>query len=212
VPWWPCERGCELRRIEPQADFSRARVILLAFIYFYLLLIAGAFGNVVVSTAISLKAAPMAWLLLTIGGILAGQMIYRWKKDIILTTVVCVLIAMAGIALERRGLLTKSSVRAWPQQLCGRLPHSYSAISPRSCPSGSSLFHQLRRLLYRFLGLFFGLSGSLCLTRISHFLLGKDSQSLSDALADSFRHHCLRRYFRMAQHCVQLRNRQAARK
>src|SRR5512137_2309288 len=77
----------------------RARIILLSFIYFYLLLIAGAFGNVVVSTAIGLKAAPMAWLLLTVGGILAGQMIYRWKKDIILTTVVCVLIALAGIAL-----------------------------------------------------------------------------------------------------------------
>src|SRR5512137_564171 len=77
----------------------RARVILLSFIYFYLLLIAGAFGNVVVSTVIGLKAAPMAWLLLTIGGILAGQMIYRWKKDIILTTVVTVLIALAGIAL-----------------------------------------------------------------------------------------------------------------
>ena len=66
----------------------RARIILLAFIYFYLLLIAGAFGNVVVSTAVGLKPAPMAWLLLTIGGVLAGQMIYRWRKDIILTTVV----------------------------------------------------------------------------------------------------------------------------
>jgi len=77
----------------------RARVILLAFIYFYLLLIAGAFGNVVVSTATGLKAAPMAWLFLTIGGILAGQMIYKWRKDIILTTVVTVVIAMAGIYL-----------------------------------------------------------------------------------------------------------------
>src|SRR5512136_1304783 len=77
----------------------RARIILLTFIYFYLLLIAGAFGNVVVSTAVGLKAAPMAWLFLTIGGILAGQMIYRWKKDIILTTVVCVLIALLGIYL-----------------------------------------------------------------------------------------------------------------
>jgi carbon starvation protein len=75
----------------------RARIILLAFIYFYLLLIAGAFGNVVVSTTIGLKAAPMAWLFLTIGGVLAGQMIYRWRKDIILTTIVCVIIAMAGI-------------------------------------------------------------------------------------------------------------------
>ena len=77
----------------------RARVILLAFIYFYLLLIAGAFGNVVVSTAVGLKAAPMAWLFLTIGGILAGQMIYKWRKDIILTTVVTVVIALLGIYL-----------------------------------------------------------------------------------------------------------------
>ena len=84
--------GLSHRLISP-----RARVILLSFIYFYLLLIAGAFGNVVVSTAIGLKAAPMAWLFLTIGGVLAGQMIYRWKKDIILTTVVCVVIAMLGI-------------------------------------------------------------------------------------------------------------------
>jgi carbon starvation protein len=77
----------------------RARMILLSFVYFYLLLIAGAFGNVVVSTAIGLKASPMAWLLLTIGGILAGQMIYRWKKDIIMTTVVTVVIALLGIYL-----------------------------------------------------------------------------------------------------------------
>lgn len=77
----------------------RARIILLSFIYFYLLLIAGAFGNVVVSTAIGLKGSPMAWLFLTIGGVLAGQMIYRWKKDIILTTVVTVVIAMIGIYL-----------------------------------------------------------------------------------------------------------------
>ena len=86
--------GLSYRLISP-----RARVILLSFIYFYLLLIAGAFGNVVVSTAVNLKSAPMAWLFLTIGGVLAGQMIYRWKKDIILTTVVTVVIAMAGIYL-----------------------------------------------------------------------------------------------------------------
>jgi carbon starvation protein len=86
--------GLSHRLISP-----KARIILLSFIYFYLLLIAGAFGNVVVSTAISLKASPMAWLLLTIAGVLAGQMIYRWKKDIILTTVITVLIAMGGIWL-----------------------------------------------------------------------------------------------------------------
>ncbi|MCX8022324.1 MAG: carbon starvation protein A [Syntrophorhabdaceae bacterium] len=84
--------GLSHRLISP-----KARLILLSFIYFYLLLIAGAFGNVVVSTASTLKAAPMAWLFMTIGGILAGQMIYRWRNDIILTTVVTVLIALLGI-------------------------------------------------------------------------------------------------------------------
>src|SRR5271157_5748662 len=77
----------------------RARVILLSFIYFYLLLIVGAFGNIVVNTAANLKSAPMAWLFLTIAGVLAGQMIYRWKRDIILTTVVTVLIALLGVVV-----------------------------------------------------------------------------------------------------------------
>ncbi|MEW6376112.1 MAG: carbon starvation CstA family protein [Thermodesulfobacteriota bacterium] len=81
----------------------RARIILLCFIYFFLLLVAGAFGNIVVSAAIGQKSSPMAWLLLTIGGILAGQMIYRWKKDIILTTVVTVVIALIGIWLGTIG-------------------------------------------------------------------------------------------------------------
>ena len=77
----------------------RARIVLLSFIYFFLLLVAGAFGAIVVNAATGQKSAPMAWLLLTIGGILAGQMIYRWKKDIILTTIVCVVIALLGIYL-----------------------------------------------------------------------------------------------------------------
>ena len=77
----------------------RARIILLCFIYFFLLLIAGAFGAIVVNAAIGQKSSPMAWLFFAIGGVLAGQMIYRWKKDIILTTVVTVAISLFGIWL-----------------------------------------------------------------------------------------------------------------
>lgn len=91
--------GASLGGLSHKLISPRARILLLSFLYFYLLLIAGAFGNVVVSTAIGLKAAPMAWLFMTIGGVLAGQMIYRWKKDIILTTVVTVVIALFGIWL-----------------------------------------------------------------------------------------------------------------
>jgi len=86
--------GLSYRLISP-----RARIILLSFMYFYLLLVAGAFGNVVVSTVIGEKSSPMAWVFFTGAGILAGQMIYRWKRDILLTTVVTVLISLLGIYL-----------------------------------------------------------------------------------------------------------------
>jgi carbon starvation protein len=77
----------------------RARIILLCFIYFFLLLIAGAFGAIVVNAAIGQKSSFMAWLFFTGGGVLAGQMIYRWKKDIILTTAITVAISLFGIWL-----------------------------------------------------------------------------------------------------------------
>src|SRR3972149_6641909 len=91
--------GASLGGLSYKLISPRARIILLCFIYFFLLLVAGAFGAIVVNAATGQKSAPMAWLLLTIGGLLAGQMIYRWKKDIILTTIVCVVIALLGIYL-----------------------------------------------------------------------------------------------------------------
>jgi carbon starvation protein len=91
------KEGASMGGLSHKLISPRARIILLAFIYFYLLLIAGAFGNVVVSTAIGLKGSPMAWLFLTGAGLLAGQMIYRWRKDIILTTVATVVLALIGI-------------------------------------------------------------------------------------------------------------------
>lgn len=92
-------QGASFGALSHRLISPRARLILLSFIFFYLLLVVGAFGNVVVSSAVELKSSPMAWLFLTIGGVLAGQMIYRWKKDIILTTVVTVGIAIVGIWL-----------------------------------------------------------------------------------------------------------------
>ena len=52
------ERRRFLRRASHKLISPRARVILLSFIYFYLLLIAGAFGNVVVSTADRPEGGP----------------------------------------------------------------------------------------------------------------------------------------------------------
>jgi carbon starvation protein len=80
----------------------RARNILLSFLYFYLLLIMGAFGAVVAGLLAN-PAVPIGFLILTLAGVLAGQMTYRWKMDMLVTTVVTVLIALVGIWLGTQG-------------------------------------------------------------------------------------------------------------
>jgi len=75
----------------------RARNILLIFIYFYLLLIMGAFGNLIGKGLMVNPKVPFGIIFVTLMGILAGQMTYKWKQDIILTTVVTVVLSFVGI-------------------------------------------------------------------------------------------------------------------
>ncbi len=75
----------------------RSRNLLLLFIYFYLLLIMGAFGNLVGLSLMTNPSIPLGVILVILFGILAGQMTYKWKQDIILTTVVTVLLSFLGI-------------------------------------------------------------------------------------------------------------------
>ncbi len=77
----------------------RSRIILLTFIYFYLWLIMGAFGVQVGFNLLTQTAVPLGVLIVILAGILAGQMTYKWKQDIILTTVVTVAISFIGIWL-----------------------------------------------------------------------------------------------------------------
>ncbi len=77
----------------------RARGILLVFIYCYLWLIMGAFGKIVGYDLMSKPSVPLGVLLVILLGILAGQMTYKWKQDIILTTVITVVGAFIGIWL-----------------------------------------------------------------------------------------------------------------
>ncbi len=80
----------------------RARGILLAFLYFYLLLIMGAFGAVVAGLLAN-PVVPIGLLILTLAGVLAGQMTYRWKMDLVMTTIITVLIALIGIWIGTTG-------------------------------------------------------------------------------------------------------------
>jgi carbon starvation protein len=74
----------------------RARGLLLSFLYIYLLLIMGAFGAIV-APLLAGKTVAVGFIILTIAGVLAGQMTYRWKQDLVLTTLVTVGIALIGI-------------------------------------------------------------------------------------------------------------------
>ncbi len=77
----------------------RARTILLVFIYLYLLLIMGAFGKIVGYDLLTNPAVPLGVLFVIGVGLLAGQMTYRWKVDILVTSVVTTVLAFVGIWL-----------------------------------------------------------------------------------------------------------------
>ncbi len=79
----------------------RARVILLTFVYFYLLLIAAAFGNVI-SKLLSTKAVLPFPMLVTIAvSLLVGQMIYKWRVNILVTTLVAIVAIFVAIGLGK---------------------------------------------------------------------------------------------------------------
>lgn len=83
----------------------RARTLLLSFLYFYLLLIMGAFGSIVAGLLAN-PQVPMGLLILTLAGVLAGYMTYTLRRDLIMTTVVTVAIALIGIWLGTTPILS----------------------------------------------------------------------------------------------------------
>ena len=84
----------------------RARSILLVFIYLYLLLIMGAFGKVIGINFLSKPEVPFGILSVILMGLLAGQMTYKWKQDISLTTVITVVVAFFGIWLGQTSAIS----------------------------------------------------------------------------------------------------------
>ena len=81
----------------------RARGILLSFLYFYLLLVMGAFGSIVAGILAN-PNVPIGFIILTLAGVLAGHMTYKMRKDLLGTTVLTVVIAFVGVWLGTTGL------------------------------------------------------------------------------------------------------------
>jgi carbon starvation protein len=93
------EEGQSFGALSYRLISPRSRSILLTFIYFYLWLIMGSFGTQVGFSLLTNPAVPLGTIIVILVGILAGQMTYKWKQDIILTTVVTVILAFVGIWL-----------------------------------------------------------------------------------------------------------------
>jgi carbon starvation protein len=77
----------------------RARGILLAFIYFYLLLVAGAFLHIITSGLVGDPTVPFPMLVVVGVAFLVGYMIYTAKVNIIATTILAIVLIFAAIGV-----------------------------------------------------------------------------------------------------------------
>jgi len=98
--------GNSLSAIAHRLIAPRARIILFVFIFFYLLLLAGAFIGIMAGIFDPRADVPFGILILAVMGLLMGQMLYRWKMDLIVTTVLAVGLTMGAMAWGARGMNT----------------------------------------------------------------------------------------------------------
>jgi len=76
-----------------------ARIILLSFLYFYLLLIVVAFGNIVATMMAKAPSIPITIICLMVLGVISGLLIYKANIDLILLTVIMVGLSFLSIFL-----------------------------------------------------------------------------------------------------------------
>ena len=76
----------------------RTRIILFLFIFFYLLLMGGAFIGILAGILDPRADVPFGIFMLAIMGLLTGQLLYRWKLDLIMVTLLAVLITLGSMA------------------------------------------------------------------------------------------------------------------
>lgn len=89
--------GNSLSAVAHHLISPRTRTILFLFIFFYLLLIAGAFIGIMAQTMDAQPRTHLGMILLVVMGLLLGQMLYRWRVGLLPATAVTVGVVFAGI-------------------------------------------------------------------------------------------------------------------
>lgn len=104
--------GNSLSAIAHRLIAPRTRLIMFVFIFFYLLLIAGAFVGILAGILDPRADVPFGILMLALMGLLMGQMLYKWKMDLIVVTLICVVITVGAMMLGAWGANPKAGTGA----------------------------------------------------------------------------------------------------
>src|SRR5262245_57890155 len=114
--------GHSLSAIAHRLVSPRSRTILFVFIFFYLMLVGGAFVGIMATVLDSQPRVQLGVIVLTAMGLLLGQMLYRWRTGLVgatLLTVGVTLIAILG------GVWTEAAFKGfggWINSLAGGAP------------------------------------------------------------------------------------------
>ncbi|MGZ5751646.1 MAG: carbon starvation CstA family protein [Usitatibacter sp.] len=118
--------GNSLSAISHKLIAPRTRTILFVFIFFHLMLLAGAFVGILAAILSARPDVPFGIIVLALMGLLAGQMMYRWKMGIMGVTVLVVALTLLGMAAgpwgqhrDEKGALVNGPVAAAVAQVNG---------------------------------------------------------------------------------------------
>jgi carbon starvation protein len=105
--------GNSLAAIAHRLVSPRTRRILYVFIFFYLLLIAGAFVGIMAAILAARPDVPFGITVLAVMGLVAGWLIYRRKAGIVGTTLLVVVVTVLAMAIGPIGANLEESPPDW---------------------------------------------------------------------------------------------------
>lgn len=108
--------GNSLSAVAHRLISPRTRTVLFLFIFFYLLLVAGAFVGIMASVLESQPRTHLGMILLVMMGLLLGQMLYRWRVGLLAATILTVGMTLLAILT---GPLTEGVFKGFNEMLNG---------------------------------------------------------------------------------------------
>ncbi len=107
--------GNSLSAVAHRLVAPRTRRILFLFIFFYLLLIGGAFVGIMAAILAARPDVPLGILVLALAGLAAGHLIYRRRADLIRVTFGVVLVTLVAMAIGPLGVDLTQVPADWGQ-------------------------------------------------------------------------------------------------